>query len=48
MEILQENEMLEYKGGIKVTIGLVSIVAAVGSFILGIIDGLSNPKKCVR
>lgn len=46
MEILTNEKMLEYRGGIKMSIGVASVIAAVGAFILGIIDGVSNPKKC--
>ena len=46
MEILNNENMLEYQGGIKMSIGLASVIAAVGAFLLGVIDGISNPKKC--
>lgn len=46
MVTLSENESIKYSGGGKITAGLVIFITAVGSFILGIIDGLSNPKAC--
>lgn len=46
MITLSDKESLNYVGGAKITAGLVMILAAVGSFILGLIDGFSNPKAC--
>lgn len=46
MVTLNDNESIKYTGGAKITTGFVIIFTAIGSFILGIIDGLSNPKTC--
>lgn len=46
MKVLSNEEMLEYNGGIKLYTGYVGIAAGVISFILGFIDGYTNPKKC--
>lgn len=46
MITLSDNEAIKYNGGGKISAGLVIIISAIGSFILGVIDGLSNPKAC--
>ena len=46
MITLNDNEMINCVGGAKITTGIVVIITAIGSFILGLIDGLSNPKAC--
>lgn len=46
MEILHDDECLEYCGGAKISMGLGIAISALGAFILGLIDGISNPKKC--
>ena len=46
MITLSEKESVEYIGGGKASIGLGLFFAALGSFILGFIDGFSNPKAC--
>lgn len=46
MKELTNKEMLEVTGGIKAYVG--AIIAGVVTFILGIIDGYSNPKSCNR
>jgi len=46
MITLNDSESIKYSGGAKLTTGLVLIVSAIGSFILGLIDGISNPKAC--
>ena len=43
-QINNEN-LKEVKGG-AVNWGLVAGIGAVASFIIGVIDGLINPKKC--
>ena len=48
MEILNDKEAMNYIGGFKLTKTVIAILAGLSSFILGIIDGLSNPQKCVR
>jgi len=48
MEILNDNEAMNYAGGFKITKTVIAIIAGVTSFVLGIIDGLSNPQKCIR
>lgn len=46
MEILKDKECLEYAGGAKFGIGLTAFFTAFASFVLGMIDGISNPKRC--
>ena len=46
MEILNDSDSMKYSGGAKITTGFIIFFSAIGSFILGIIDGLSNPKVC--
>ena len=46
MELLREDECLDYVGGGKIGISLGAALSAFGAFILGFIDGISNPKKC--
>lgn len=46
MKVLNEQEMLECNGGAKLSAGVVGLVVGIVSFILGIIDGYTNPKKC--
>ena len=46
MVTLSDNDSMKYIAGGKISIGLAVTLAAIGSFILGVIDGLSNPKKC--
>ena len=48
MEILNDNEMMKYTGGFKITKTIAVLIAGLSAFILGIVDGLSNPKKCIR
>jgi len=45
MELLTKESALEYKGGAKITLGIATFWAAVTAFVLGVIDGFSNPKK---
>lgn len=46
MITLKDSESVNYKGGGKISKGLLFIVSAIGSFIFGVIDGISNPKAC--
>ena len=46
MQNLNANESIKYVGGAKFTIGLVSALAFITSFILGVFDGYFNPKSC--
>ena len=48
MEILNEKETMNYVGGFKITKTIAALIAGLTSFVLGIIDGLSNPQKCAR
>lgn len=48
MEILNEKDAMNYVGGFKITKTVIALIAGLSSFILGIIDGLSNPRKCNR
>lgn len=45
MENMTNKELYEVKGG-GINLGMVAGFGAVASFIIGIIDGLINPKKC--
>ena len=40
------NAPIKYFGGAKLTIGFVSAIAFITSFIFGVIDGYFNPKAC--
>lgn len=46
MKILCEEECLSYSGGAKISLALSIALSAFGAFILGVIDGISNPKSC--
>lgn len=46
MITLNDNDSIKYTGGAKITSSLVIILTAIGSFILGIVDGITNPKAC--
>ena len=48
MQNLNANESIKYVGGAKFTIGLVSALAFITSFILGVFDGYFNPKACKK
>ena len=43
---LDEKELLNVKGGEGVSLGLIAGVSAMVAFLIGIIDGFYNPKKC--
>ena len=45
MQKMENNELMEIKGG-AVNWGLMAGIGAAASFIIGIIDGWMNPKKC--
>ena len=45
MQNLNANESIKYVGGAKFTIGLVSALAFITSFILGVFDGYFNNKS---
>ena len=45
MKNINNNELKEIKGG-GVNWGLMAGIGAVASFLIGVIDGLINPKKC--
>lgn len=45
MNKLTQEEMYEIKGG-AVKWGLIAGIGAFASFIIGVIDGYTNPKKC--
>lgn len=42
---VEKEELMEVKGG-GVNLGLMAGVGAFLSFVIGVIDGLINPKKC--
>ena len=46
MEILSDKEAMNYVGGFKITKTIIAVIAGVSAFVLGIIDGLSNPVPC--
>ena len=45
MKKLNKEQLKKIKGG-DVNWGLMAGLGAVASFVIGIIDGLVNPKKC--
>ena len=45
MKNINNNELKEIKGG-GVNWGLLAGIGAVASFLIGVIDGLINPKNC--
>lgn len=44
MKKLNENEMKQIQGGVNWV--AVTFISGAISFVIGIIDGLMNPKKC--
>lgn len=44
--VLKDNEAQKYYGGGKVAVVIGAAIAAIGTFILGFIDGYTNPKSC--
>lgn len=44
--LINSEEAIKCQGGGKISIGLVTVLTAIGSFILGLIDGYTNPKAC--
>ena len=48
MEILNDQEAMNYSGGFKLTATAIAVIAGLSAFVLGIIDGLSNPQRCNR
>ena len=46
MITLNDKETINYSGGAKISTGFVIFITSIASFILGIIDGISNPKTC--
>jgi len=48
MKILSDKETMEYVGGFKITKLAIAIITGVTAFVLGIIDGISNPQRCNR
>ena len=42
---VNDNNLKEIKGG-GVSWGLMAGIGAVASFLVGLVDGLINPKKC--
>lgn len=47
MNKINNEQMKEIKGG-AVNWSLMAGIGAVASFLIGVIDGLINPKKCNR
>lgn len=45
MKQINNEQLKEVKGG-AVNWGVVAGISAFGSFLIGLIDGLINPKKC--
>lgn len=45
MKKIDNKQLKEIKGG-GINWGLMAGISAVGSFLIGVIDGLINPKKC--
>ena len=48
MEILDDKEAMKYIGGFKITKLAIALITGITAFILGVIDGISNPKRCNR
>jgi bacteriocin-like protein len=44
MKILNDNEMKKIEGGVNWIV--VTITTGAISFLIGVVDGLVNPKKC--
>lgn len=45
---LKDVEAKEYVGGVKFTSGFMILCTAVTSFLLGFVDGYTNPKACYK
>lgn len=45
MNEISNEKLKEIKGG-GIHWGLMAGISAIGSFLIGVIDGLLNPKKC--
>ena len=45
MEILNDKEARNYKGGFKLTKAAIALITGTAAFLLGIIDGLCNPYR---
>ena len=45
---LSTNEAIRYNGGAKLSLGVTAVLTAIGALIMGIVDGLLNPKMCSR
>lgn len=43
---LSKKEAISYVGGAKISLGIITTIIAIGSFIMGFIDGITNPQKC--
>lgn len=48
MEILNDKKSMEYVGGFKITKTVAALITGLVAFVLGIVDGISNPKRCIR
>jgi hypothetical protein len=46
MEILNDEKAMKYVGGFRLTKTIAALIGGVAAFVLGIIDGLSNPRRC--
>lgn len=45
MESMSNKQLLEIKGG-GINWGMMAGIGAFASFLIGVIDGVMNPKKC--
>ena len=46
MEVLNSDLALSYQGGGKIGITVAAIIGGTVAFILGLIEGITNPKTC--
>lgn len=44
--LINNEDAIKCQGGGKISLGIVTMLSAIGSFVLGFIDGFTNPKTC--
>ena len=47
MTTLSKDEILNLKGG-ALKLGVIGLVTGIITFIIGVIDGITNPKRCTK